>query len=418
MSETAPPEKVASLQHEVEELRARNETLQGKLAMRARFRRAAMVLLLILGCGLTAAALVALWTRATVLNTDRYVSTMAPIAASPAVQETVADKLDTKITSAIDFDALARDVLPQRADVLAPAIATGAENAIRDQLDRFVASERFQELWNEANRRAHDRVVGLLTTGRSGRLELEDNTVFLDLSPAVDRIKERLTERGLDRIAAAIPPTVDGQIPLFTSDGFATARKAINVIKGLSILLPILALLCFAGYVLMSRPRRRGFLHVALGLAVTGLLLLGRGRHRPLRLPRRDRPERAAAAGGVGHLRRADLALPHRAADHGDRRGRARRPQPAGRQAGAGRGGRRPGRACAPPRRAWPTTRGPPGSPSTAASSSGGWCCSGGLVLVAWDNPTAWVVLIDAALIALAVWLIAVLARSGRAVAG
>ena len=42
----------------------------------------------------------------------------------------------------------------------------------------------------------------------------------------------------------------------------------------------------------------------------------------------------------------------------------------------------------------------------------------GGLVLVAWDNPTAWVVLIDAALIALAVWLVALLARSGRRVAG
>jgi hypothetical protein len=36
----------------------------------------------------------------------------------------------------------------------------------------------------------------------------------------------------------------------------------------------------------------------------------------------------------------------------------------------------------------------------------------GGLVLVVWSNPTAWTVLIDAALIALAVWLVAVLARS------
>ena len=36
----------------------------------------------------------------------------------------------------------------------------------------------------------------------------------------------------------------------------------------------------------------------------------------------------------------------------------------------------------------------------------------GGLVLVVWSNPTAWTVLIDAALIALAVWLVAVLSRS------
>ena len=37
----------------------------------------------------------------------------------------------------------------------------------------------------------------------------------------------------------------------------------------------------------------------------------------------------------------------------------------------------------------------------------------GGLVLVAWSNPTAGVVLVDAALIGVAVWLVAALARSG-----
>ena len=40
----------------------------------------------------------------------------------------------------------------------------------------------------------------------------------------------------------------------------------------------------------------------------------------------------------------------------------------------------------------------------------------GGIVLVAWDNPTAGVVLIDVALIAVAVWLVGALARSGRRV--
>jgi hypothetical protein len=38
----------------------------------------------------------------------------------------------------------------------------------------------------------------------------------------------------------------------------------------------------------------------------------------------------------------------------------------------------------------------------------------GGLVLVAWDNPTAGVVLVDVALIAVAVWVLAALAHSAR----
>ena len=156
MAEALPPDEAARLRDENERLRAANEKLARRAALGSRLRRATTVFLLVLGCGLVAASLIAIWTRASVLNTDRYVKTMAPIARSKAVQKTVADKLDAKITSAIDFDALARDVLPARADVLAPAIEAGAENAIRQQLDRFVASDRFAELWDEANRRVHD----------------------------------------------------------------------------------------------------------------------------------------------------------------------------------------------------------------------------------------------------------------------
>ena len=49
-----------------------------------------------LGCGLVALSLIAVYVRVTVLDTDRFVKTMAPIAASPAVQQAVADKLDDR----------------------------------------------------------------------------------------------------------------------------------------------------------------------------------------------------------------------------------------------------------------------------------------------------------------------------------
>ena len=395
MSDAVPPEDVE---------------LAGRPARRPRLRRAAMVLLLVLGCGLTGTSLIALWTRATVLNTDRYVDTMAPIAESPAVQKTVADKLDARITGAIDFNALASEVLPDRADALAPAIAAGAESAIRQGLDRFVASDQFQTLWEEANRRAHSRVVALLTTGESGRVTLDDNTVYLDLSAAIDQLKERLRARGFDRVADAIPASVDGRIPLLTSDGFGTARSGINLLKGLSIVLPILALLCFAGHILMSAPRRRGWLRVALGLVVTGLLLLaaiGVGRSAYLgAIDQAVLPREAASAifdALIGLLRTAlrltvivaiVLAAVSLLAGTPVRR--------TVEAAGA--------RVAADPRTVWLARH--------RGAVQWSIVLLGGLVLVAWDNPTAGVVLIDAALIALAIWIVALLARGGRRVAG
>jgi hypothetical protein len=352
-----------------------------------------------------------------VLNTDRYVKTMAPIARSKAVQKTVADKLDAKITGAIDFEALARDVLPARADVLAPAIEAGADNAIRQQLDRFVASDRFAELWDEANRRVHTRVVGLLTTGKSGKLALQGDTVYLDLSPAVDRIKQALSDKGLTRIADAIPPTVDGKIPLLTSDGFSSARRGINLIKGLSVLLPILALLALAGHVLMSRPRGRGLLRVGLGLAVTGLLLLaavGIGRSAYLgAIDQNVLPKQAAAdifdalisllrgLLRVAVIAAVVLALLSLLAGKPLRRA-AESAGPRLRAAGE--------RVSAHPATTWLAEH--------RAAAQWSVVLLGGLVLVAWDNPTAGVVLVDAALIALAIWLVAALAHSGRRAAG
>jgi hypothetical protein len=262
------------LHAEVERLRSENKKLQRSRTRRERARRAGVVALLIGGCGLAALSVVAIWLRVTLLDTDRYVSTVAPIAAEPAVQQAVADKLDTAITSRVDFAALAREALPDRADVLAPAIQSGLQSFIRTRIDDFTQSQRFQDLWVEANRRAHTRIVDLLEGGRSKRLVLDKDTVYLDLSPAVDRVKTALTDRGLTRIAGAIPPSVDGRIELVQSQGLVKAQRGIRLLKAIAIVLPLLALLCLGGAVALSRSRRRGLLQAAIGVALSMLLLV------------------------------------------------------------------------------------------------------------------------------------------------
>ena len=259
---------------ELERLRAQNAELEKRIARRVRWRSSFSGLLLVLGCGFAVLALVAIWLRVTLLDTDRYVSTVAPIAAEPGVQDAVAKKLETAIFTRVDFTSLAREVLPERADVLAPAIERGAQSVISDRIADFTRSDRFQQLWVESNRRAHTRVVELLETGSSRRLALDDNTLYLDLSPAVERVRTGLTERGLNRIASAIPASVDGQIELVQSGAFADARGFVRVLKATAIILPLLALLCLAGSIYLASTWRRGFLHAGLGVAIAMLGLI------------------------------------------------------------------------------------------------------------------------------------------------
>ncbi len=175
----------------------RTPRCSARLALRRTLRRASVV-----GCSCSAAgsrvlSLVAIWLRVTLLDTDRYVDTVAPIAAEPAVQGAVAAASSRpRSTRRRLRRAGARGAARPRRRARA---GDRARRAVGDLAtgSSFTRSPRFQELWVEANRRAHTRVVELLTGGRSNRLVLDDDTVYLDLSPAVDRVKDALKERGL-----------------------------------------------------------------------------------------------------------------------------------------------------------------------------------------------------------------------------
>jgi hypothetical protein len=379
--------------------------------MRTRLRKAGLVLLLVLGCGLVAMSLVAVYVRATVLNTDRYVDTMAPIARSPDVQRAVAEKLDAAIASRVDYNSLMAEALPERGAALAPALAGTLRGAVRSQLDSFVASDSFTRLWDGANRAAHSSVVALLT-GEAERVKLEGNTVVLDLSEGVERVRARLEERGLDRVSAAIPPSVDGRVPLLKSEGLVKARRAVDFIEGLTIVLPILALLCLGGHVLLSRPKRRGLLRVALGLIVTALLLLaatGLGRSAYLDAIDREVLPREAAAdifdalisllrGGLRAIAIAAVVLALLALVLG----RTDRIVAGTRSALSGVAARR--------RLGWVAEH--------RGLLQGLAAGLGAIVLLAWDPPTASVVLLDAALVVAAVAVIAGIARAAPVAPG
>ena len=89
---------------------------------RQRWRTILAVVLIVVGCVLAPLAGVALWARNQVTNTDRYVRTVAPLAADPAIQQAMADQLTTQIFTYLDVqglttqtvDALATRGLPPR----------------------------------------------------------------------------------------------------------------------------------------------------------------------------------------------------------------------------------------------------------------------------------------------------------------
>ena len=76
-------------------------------------RRIIAVVLVVLTAVLAFATVPALYLRSEVLDTDRYVATVAPLASDPAIQAEISNKVTTQITEAVDIEGITRDAMTE-----------------------------------------------------------------------------------------------------------------------------------------------------------------------------------------------------------------------------------------------------------------------------------------------------------------
>src|SRR5215211_7089459 len=128
-----------------------------------RSRRALVAIFVIVSVVLVPLAGLSVWVRNLVLDTDKYVDTVAPLATNKAITDVVADRATDRLFAAVDVEAEAKDALPERAQFLAGPISSGVQTFVRDAAERALATEQFATVWRNANRRSHACVVKALT---------------------------------------------------------------------------------------------------------------------------------------------------------------------------------------------------------------------------------------------------------------
>lgn len=238
-----------------------------------RGRRTAVALLLIVACVLAPLSLIAVWTRNTLLDTDQYVDTVAPLATNPAIIDAAATNITNSLVSSTDVEARVKAALPPRADFIAPAVASSLQTVVHNLAVRVLSSDQFQALWERANRRAHDQVEALVTGGGSS-ISTKNGEVAVNLGPVVDRVKQRLDGLGIDVFSGASSTRVSPRFVLVQSDDLKSAQSAVDLLQKLAIALPILMLLLFAAAIALSHNRRKTTLHAGLGFALGMLVVL------------------------------------------------------------------------------------------------------------------------------------------------
>jgi hypothetical protein len=245
-------------------------------ARASRNREIAAKVLLGLFCLIIPFSATAIWARNQVFNTDRYVATVDGLAADPVIQEAAATRVSTAIFERIDLGSRVAEILPGDQRVLQGPVTAAVEQWATDQIDRFFASDQWQQIWNEANRLAHDALVAVLTGEGRGPLNVEGGEVTLDLNPLVAQIQTRLEESGLDifdRVPSGEP--INAEIVILDSPELAKARRASDLLDRFALLLALVVVALLISYFVLAPSKRKALMNAGLGLAISMTVFLG-----------------------------------------------------------------------------------------------------------------------------------------------
>lgn len=267
--------------------RAELERLRARLAepRRGRGRRAARWaasgLLIVLAAVTAIAGVAGVYAKTELLDTERYVATVAPLARDDDIREAVADRLTDELMTALDVagisqqlvDALQEQGAPEAVAGFAGPVADGVRSFVHDQISRVVESDRFATVWDNANRTAHEALAAVLTGEDGELLSTDDDTVYIDLGAIFAEVKQRLIDNGFTLVERVPDATVT--VPLFASDRIGTIQRATSLLETAAWVLPVAVAVLLAAAVAVAPNRRRALLIAVGAFAAAMLLLLG-----------------------------------------------------------------------------------------------------------------------------------------------
>ena len=108
-------DRIQELESEIARLQKKLDTTpapaKAKPRQGSRWRSFWSALLIVVACALAPLSVVAVWAKSEVTDTERYVSTVAPLATDPAVQQAVSARVTEEVLTYIDIPALTQEAI-------------------------------------------------------------------------------------------------------------------------------------------------------------------------------------------------------------------------------------------------------------------------------------------------------------------
>ncbi len=217
-----------------------------------RGRRRTVKALVILGSVLAFLSVFAIWTERQALNTDDWVSTSGRLIQNETIRAELASYMVDQLYENVDVEADIEARLGDDIKDIAGPLSSGFRQAAPTVMEKVLETSTAQDLWEEANRSAHEQLIAVLEDKKEA-VSTEGGTVTLKLSNLLTDLAE---QAGVSAdLAEKIPPDA-ADIEILRSDELKTAQNIAVAIKGLALALSILTFLAFGSAIYLSRGGR------------------------------------------------------------------------------------------------------------------------------------------------------------------
>ena len=165
-------------------------------------RRGIALALVVLAAVLAFVAILAIWVNRQVLNTDNWTAASSQLLERPVIRDQVAGFLTDELYDNVDVEGEIRAALPDRAQPLAGPLAGFLRGRIERRARQALGREKVQELWEDANRAAHEQLLRILEGG-GPVVSTQGGAVVLNLKALLEETERRAGFGGRARRCAA-----------------------------------------------------------------------------------------------------------------------------------------------------------------------------------------------------------------------
>jgi uncharacterized BrkB/YihY/UPF0761 family membrane protein len=267
-----------------------------KVKKPGRGRRITALTLVILAAIVSIIMMVSVWAHDFLLNTDTFVTTVAPVLKDPQVTQSMGELVAQRTIELTDAEQRLEDVLPERLKFVAAPIVGQVEQQLAKGTTKLLRSDKGYAAWEKILTFTHKSVVAVLQD-ESKYLNIHGDQIRLDLLPLVVAAVNRLNELLPDVIAQRAPLpefTADqtpeeqraalaealgkpvsedfAQVTVFEGEQVQTAQKALKLFNLLVYALIALTVILVIAAIIVSPRRLRTLIHLGIAAVIAVII--------------------------------------------------------------------------------------------------------------------------------------------------